>query len=80
MPDPCVEVKTTVRFIRLGTPSFVQIVQPNGDSDRASPSSIPIKDLDQDGLDALAEAWLDDFYTKAGKKSPFELPVKALTP
>jgi hypothetical protein len=80
MPDPCVEVKTTVKFIRLQTPNFVQIAQPPGDADRTSPSSIPIKDLDQDGLDAMAEAWLEDFYGKADKRSPFELPVKALTP
>lgn len=34
-----------------------------------------IVDLPQEALDALAQRWLSDIYTKAGKRSPFNKSV-----
>ena len=61
--------RIAVKFRRWGAPGFAAIA---GDG-RAEPKAegVPVMDLDVATLDALASAWLEDLYKKAGKKSPW---------
>lgn len=59
-----ITVTTAVKFRRLLTPNFVT-------QDGSQASTMHVRELPQQVLDALAGAWLDDIYSKAGQRNPF---------
>lgn len=68
-----VEVKMTVKFQPWTAPNFAVMSQEPGrkeDGMRALPS-IAIADLESAVIDMLAQEWLTDLYSKAGRHSPF---------
>lgn len=72
-----IEVRTNVKFKPWTAPNYA--VLDLGDASVATSDnqgrSIAIKDLTDEALAAMAEAWLDDLYNKADKRSPFQLPA-----
>lgn len=68
-----VEVKTSVRFNTWQVPNFATVTtppRPKQEGMQAAPT-IAIGDLDVAALDALAAAWLEELYKKAGQSNPF---------
>jgi len=79
--DDAITVSAPVRFRRWTTPNFAtQDVPPRPRSEgfQEAPST-PIAELAPEVLNALAQAWLNDLYTKAGH-SPPRIVIGALLP
>jgi hypothetical protein len=72
-----VSVSVPVSFRRWQAPNFANVNRPPGkrqDGLQELPS-VPVADLDPKALDALAAAWIEDLYEKAGKKPPKLVPA-----
>lgn len=67
-----VSVAVPVSYRRWQAPNFATIDRPPGNrQDGMQPlPSTPVAELDPKALDALAAAWIEDLYTKAGRKPP----------
>ena len=65
-----VPVKTTVTvtFKSWNTPNFANFEDKANESKNGS---IRVEDLELDALNAMAEAWLNDLYEKAGHTNPW---------
>lgn len=58
------------------TPNYATLDNDTDGGDREN-HTIPVKELDEYALAALAEAWLSDLYGKSEHHSPFQLsPLK----
>lgn len=70
-----IEVRTKVKFHTWSVPNYATLgaTQPRCDGWNTTPMppSIPVTELEDDALQALAKAWLTELYDKAGRKSPF---------
>lgn len=68
-----IETKIVTRLKTWQTPNFATVDLPPGrkeDGPKPLPT-IAIADLGAEALDALAQAWLNELYTKATRINPF---------
>lgn len=63
------EIKTTIKFRAWRAPNYA-LLENAKDGDREC-HTIPVDDLDEAALEALARAWLEDLYGKTQHTSPF---------
>ena len=67
-----ITVNAPVRYRKWQAPNFATQdtpPRPRQDGFREAPST-PVAELAPEVLNALAQAWLDDLYTKAGHAAP----------
>lgn len=66
-----VKVKTLVSFKPFTVPNFVNQLAP----DKTVGTSIALREVGLDVLDELADRWLQDLYSSAGKQNGWKRPV-----
>ena len=71
-----IEAKTTLHLKAFLVPGHVGIALDVTQSPDVSTTVLPVKILDDNALEALAQQWLDDLYELADKKNPFYLTPK----
>jgi hypothetical protein len=62
-------------FKCFGVPKFVTLLQPSSsrEEDFRKMEGIPISDLSETALDALAQQWLTHLYAAVHRPSPFSI-------
>lgn len=68
-----IEVRTKIKFQEWHAPSYAVLANVAESGGGRESHTIAVNELDADALSALAQSWLDDLYTKAGKPSPFQI-------
>jgi hypothetical protein len=81
MSDDAVIVTTKIGFRPFDVPAFAYMdvpAQPRQEGFSANPR-LPLTELDDDVLDALAKRWLDNLFASVSRPSPFryERPARA---
>jgi hypothetical protein len=74
MSDATISVTATVKYRCWLAPNFARQdvpARPRQEGFRELPTT-PVGDLEPAVLDALAEAWLNDLYSKTTRASPFK--------
>lgn len=59
-------IKTSIELQPWTPPNFA-----SASGKAVENAAIPVAALDAEALDALAYRWLEDLYSKAGKRNPF---------
>lgn len=67
-----IEVRTKIKFAPWSAPNYARLDNRTDGGDREN-HTIPVNELDEYALAALAEAWIEDLYGKTEHKSPFQI-------
>lgn len=70
-------VKMKLKPLMVPNFAVVQLAPVKREEGFNQAQAVPISELDEDALEALAYGFLIDFYKKAGKRCPFYRPARA---